>query len=56
MQYLTIKKTAQQENIAEYALRRMVKTGNCPEFYSGTRFYVCVEKLREKLGGMPANA
>lgn len=56
MQYLTIKKTAQQEKIAEYALRRMVKIGECPGFYSGTRFYVCVDELQKKLRGIPSEA
>ena len=30
-------------------LRSMVKRGECPGFYSGSRFYVNMALLREKL-------
>lgn len=47
--YQTIRQTVRSEGISETALRRMVKAGFVPGFYSGVRFYVNVEKLREQL-------
>ena len=47
--YQTIRQTVRSEGIPETALRRMVKAGKIPGFYSGTRFYVNVAKLREQL-------
>lgn len=49
--FQTIRKTAANPDcpIGVGTLRRLVKTGRCPGFYSGTRFYVNYEALIEML-------
>ena len=51
--FLTIRNTAKEYGISEWVLRGMVKRGECPGFYSGTRFYIAVEQLLEKMCGYP---
>ncbi len=55
MKYETIRQASKRPDLPnECALRRMVKTHECPGFFSGTRFYVDTEKLLEKLESMSA--
>ena len=49
MNFLTIRQTARTGLIGEYALRRMVAQKRVPGFYSGTRFWVDADALRETL-------
>ena len=50
MRYETINKLAKDPDFPnEKALRAMVKSGVCPGFYKGTRFYVDTVLLREHL-------
>lgn len=49
MLFLTVSQTAKHENITMYKLRNMIHRGECPGFYSGSRFYVNVDRLREIL-------
>jgi hypothetical protein len=51
MEFKSIIQTAKSEGIPAHALRRMLEEGELPGFYSGTRYYVNVEVLREKLSG-----
>lgn len=48
-QYLTIHQTAKKGPCSEPQLRKMLKIGELPGFYSGTRFYVNYELLMELL-------
>lgn len=47
--YLTVSKTVKSEHITAYKLRNMIHRGECPGYYSGSRFYVNVDRLREIL-------
>lgn len=49
VEFLTIRKTAATGLISEHYLRQMVAQGRCPGIYSGNRFLVNVEALRERL-------
>lgn len=49
MQFLTINQTAKVVGLPHSCLRSMLAAGNLPGFYSGTRFYVNVEMLKDKL-------
>ena len=49
MELLTIRQFAKSENIPEAFVRRLVKTGQAPGMYSGTRFYVNADRMREVL-------
>jgi hypothetical protein len=49
MTFMTINQTAKSEAIPAHALRTMLKNGQLPGFYSGTRYYVNVEQLRKQL-------
>jgi hypothetical protein len=49
MQFKTIRQTAKLIPMPEQALRNMVRQKLVPGFYSGTRFYVNVDMLRQKL-------
>lgn len=49
MQYLTIRQTAKEFGLPEYAIRTMVKRKEAPGFFSGTRFYVAADLLRDQL-------
>ena len=51
MNIQTIPKTVKSEGIPEHILRKMLKAGQLPGFYSGTRFYVNVDQLRDVLNG-----
>ncbi len=48
-QYLTIRQTAKKGPYSEPQLRKMLRIGELPGFYSGTRFYVNYELLMEQL-------
>ena len=48
-QYLTINQAAAAGPLAEFRIRQMVKQGNCPGFYAGSRFYVNYPALLEML-------
>ncbi len=47
--YITIRTAAKQGILPEHRLRQMVHTGECPGFYSGNRFLINVEQLKELL-------
>lgn len=47
--YQTIRQTARNAGLPEHHLRQLVKRGECPGFYAGTRFYVNVDALTEQL-------
>lgn len=49
MTLLTIRQFSKQENVPETALRRLVKTGQAPGFYAGSRFYINAERMRDML-------
>lgn len=44
-QMLSIRETARTGILPETALRRLVKQGKCPGFYSGTKFLVNYDRL-----------
>lgn len=48
-QYLTIRQTAKKVPYSENQLRKMLRIGELPGFYSGTRFYVDYELLMEQI-------
>lgn len=47
--YMTFNPAAKELDVSAYMLRAMQKRGECPGFYSGTRWYCNVDMLREKL-------
>ena len=47
--YQTINQAADALGIPRHWLRRAQKLGRVPGFYAGTRFYVNVQMLQEKL-------
>lgn len=47
--YCTIRQAAKHTGVAECYIRKLVKEGKCPGFYSGARFNVNVEKLLKTL-------
>lgn len=47
----TINKTAELGVMSEYSLRLMLKRGELPGYYAGTRFYVNIDRLIEMMGG-----
>ena len=50
MKFETINQAAKRADLPNAgAIRRMVKRHECPGFYSGSRFYVNVDALKEKL-------
>lgn len=51
MNVTTIHKAAQMPEVplSEWQIRCMVKSGECPGFRVGNRFYVHVDQLLEKL-------
>lgn len=49
MTFLTINQTAKVVGLPHTCLRTMLATGNLPGFYSGSRFYVNLDMLRDKL-------
>ena len=52
--YLTIKQTAERGIITEFQLRKMLKAGELPGFYSGRTYKVNVPMLIDKLDAMSA--
>ena len=50
--FLTIRETAKLGIVSEKMLRRMVKRGECPGIYAGTRFLVNVPLLEKALEEM----
>lgn len=48
-QFQTIRQVAKLFNLPEYSIRRLVKTGRAPGFYSGNRFYVNVPEFESQL-------
>ena len=51
-EYLTIRETAKLGIVPEAMLRRMVKQGKCPGFYTGIKFLVNVPLLEKALEEM----
>ena len=50
MRYATINTLARDPDFPnEKMLRALVKSGACPGFYQGTRFYIDSVRLREQL-------
>lgn len=49
----TIRETAKLGILPEYALRKGAKRGTIPGFYAGSRFYVNLDALIEKLSKAP---
>lgn len=53
--FLTIRQTAKEGPLSEYCLRLMLKRGELPGVYSGTRFLVnyplFLERLEARSGG-----
>ena len=49
MQFLTINQTAKVVGLPHTCLRTMLANHSLPGFYSGSRFYVNVEMLKEEL-------
>ena len=47
--FQTIRQVSRTLNVPEHLIRCMVADGVCPGVYSGTRFLVHVEALREYL-------
>lgn len=47
--FKTVRQTARYLEIPEHLIRSMVAQGDCPGIYSGNRFLVHVEALREYL-------
>jgi hypothetical protein len=52
--YLTIKQTAKRGIITEFQLRKMLRAGELPGFYSGKTYKVNVPMLIDKLDAMSA--
>lgn len=49
IRFMTIRQTAETGIFTEWGLRKMLKEGELPGVYSGTRFYVNYQALEEKL-------
>ncbi len=52
--YLTIRQTAERGIITEFQLRKMLRAGELPGFYSGKTYKVNVPMLIDKLDAMSA--
>ena len=50
--YLTIRQTAERGIITEFQLRKMLRAGELPGFYSGKTYKVNVPMLIDKLDAM----
>lgn len=48
-QFQTIRQVAKLFNLPEYSIRRLVKTGRAPGFFSGNRFYLNVPEFENQL-------
>lgn len=49
MHFLTINQAAREIGLPHTCLRSMLADGRLPGFYAGTRYYVNIDVLREKL-------
>lgn len=49
--YQSIKDTVKTTGLSEFFLRKLLKAGDLPHIRSGTKVFVNVPKLLEKLGG-----
>ena len=47
--FRTIRQVARELGVPEHLIRSLVAQGTCPGIYSGTRFLVHVDALREYL-------
>lgn len=54
-QFQTIRQVAKLLNLPEYSVRRLVKTGRAPGFYSGNRFYLNVAEFENQLNSCGGN-
>lgn len=52
--YLTIRQTVERGIITEFQLRKMLRAGELPGFYSGKTYKVNVPMLIDKLDAMSA--
>lgn len=52
--YLTIRQTAERGIITEFQLRKMLRAGELPGFYSGNTYKVNIPMLIDKLDAMSA--
>ena len=52
--FLTPRKAAEELQISYSTIRRMIKQGTCPGFYSGNRFMVNLTELTKSLGTQTA--
>jgi len=55
--FMTVRDASKECGVSEYCLRNWIKRGECPGYYSGTRYYVDVEKLEKmiRLGAFDKN-
>ena len=51
-QFMSIRQTTKATGISESLIRRLVREGQCPGFYSGKKYTVNVDALVEMLSGM----
>lgn len=49
--FVTIRQAHALGLASVYSLRQMLKRGELPGYYAGTRFYINLDELVEKLGG-----
>lgn len=54
-QFQTIRQVAKLFNLPEHLIRRLVKTGRAPGFYSGNRFYLNVPEFESQLNSCGGN-
>lgn len=54
--FKTVRQTAKHLGIFEHFIRALVAQGRCPGIYSGTRFLVHVDALREFLDEASKNS
>ncbi len=49
--FLTIRQAARASGLPEHALRQLVKRGDVPGFYTGTRFLINFDAFRAQVAG-----
>ena len=49
--FVTIVQAHKMGIMSVYSLRLMLKRGELPGYYAGTRFYINLDKLLEQIGG-----
>lgn len=49
--YVTIRQAHKLGLASIYSLRQMLKRGELPGYYAGTRYYINLDALVDKLGG-----